>query len=228
MQLCGSNKSVSPPSSTIGFTSASPAAAVAREELVRRVLLQQQQQQRDCQGASPVPLNNAVLPSQNLVNLAQPSGLVSDAARAQLLRLIALRQQDQEETYQRQIRDRVIRQMGLVGRNEQPAPPAEVLPEASAFVPLKATCVSPTVSEQSSAAAVVEAKETPAKRAKQAADEKSKEKGIQDPSATKKKDTKWLAMLDKLKSYKEVHGDCIVPRGYASDPQLASWYVYTF
>lgn len=38
-----------------------------------------------------------------------------------------------------------------------------------------------------------------------------------------KKDAKWLASLDKLKQYKGAHGDCIVPRGYASDPRLASW-----
>jgi Helicase associated domain len=39
----------------------------------------------------------------------------------------------------------------------------------------------------------------------------------------KNKDIKWLASLEKLKKYKEQFGDCIVPRGYAQDPQLASW-----
>ena len=38
-----------------------------------------------------------------------------------------------------------------------------------------------------------------------------------------KKDTKWLSSLEKLKEYKKVHGDCIVPRGFAQDPRLASW-----
>lgn len=38
-----------------------------------------------------------------------------------------------------------------------------------------------------------------------------------------KKDVKWLQMLDELKEYKEKHGNCIVPRGYAPNPRLASW-----
>jgi hypothetical protein len=40
---------------------------------------------------------------------------------------------------------------------------------------------------------------------------------------TKKKDTKWLVTLGELKAYREAHGDCIVPRGYALNPRLASW-----
>lgn len=38
-----------------------------------------------------------------------------------------------------------------------------------------------------------------------------------------KKDTKWLQMLEELKEYKAKHGNCIVPRGYAPNPRLASW-----
>ena len=40
---------------------------------------------------------------------------------------------------------------------------------------------------------------------------------------SKKKDEKWLATLEELKSYKAEHGDCIVPRGYIENPRLASW-----
>jgi hypothetical protein len=40
---------------------------------------------------------------------------------------------------------------------------------------------------------------------------------------SKKKDTKWLITLGELKYYREAHGDCIVPRGYALNPHLASW-----
>jgi hypothetical protein len=40
---------------------------------------------------------------------------------------------------------------------------------------------------------------------------------------SKKKDTKWLVTLGELKNYREEHGDCIVPRGYALNPRLASW-----
>jgi hypothetical protein len=40
---------------------------------------------------------------------------------------------------------------------------------------------------------------------------------------SKKKDTKWLVTLGELKKYRQAHGDCIVPRGYALNPRLASW-----
>jgi hypothetical protein len=40
---------------------------------------------------------------------------------------------------------------------------------------------------------------------------------------SKKKDTKWLVTLGELIKYRVEHGDCIVPRGYALNPRLASW-----
>lgn len=54
---------------------------------------------------------------------------------------------------------------------------------------------------------------------------------VKNPKAAKKegkknanqKDSKWLASLAQLVAYKEEFGDCIVPRGYASNPRLASW-----
>jgi hypothetical protein len=40
----------------------------------------------------------------------------------------------------------------------------------------------------------------------------------------RKMDTKWIATLEELKAYKDLHGDCIVPRGYdLVNPRLASW-----
>jgi hypothetical protein len=39
----------------------------------------------------------------------------------------------------------------------------------------------------------------------------------------KHKDVRWISNLDVLRQYKEEHGDCIVPRGYSSNPRLASW-----
>lgn len=38
-----------------------------------------------------------------------------------------------------------------------------------------------------------------------------------------KKDDKWLAALEELKEYKNAYGNCVVPRGYAQNPRLASW-----
>ena len=38
-----------------------------------------------------------------------------------------------------------------------------------------------------------------------------------------RKDPQWLKMHERLKDYKEEHGDCIVPRGYPPSPVLASW-----
>jgi hypothetical protein len=38
-----------------------------------------------------------------------------------------------------------------------------------------------------------------------------------------KKDSKWLTTLEELKEYKKENGDCVVPRGYALSPRLASW-----
>jgi hypothetical protein len=33
----------------------------------------------------------------------------------------------------------------------------------------------------------------------------------------------WEAQLARLKKYKEAHGDCNVPRGWAEDPPLGTW-----
>lgn len=46
------------------------------------------------------------------------------------------------------------------------------------------------------------------------------------PPPTKKakhKDVRWLSNFEELKKYKQVHGNCIVPRGYSANPRLASW-----
>lgn len=43
------------------------------------------------------------------------------------------------------------------------------------------------------------------------------------PAKSRRKDGKWLSVYARLQEYKEQHGDCIVPRGFAQDPRLASW-----
>jgi len=60
----------------------------------------------------------------------------------------------------------------------------------------------------------------PAKKAR-----KSKKGGADGKVAAsvKAKDVKWMSMLELLKEYQSSHGDCIVPRGYAPNPKLASW-----
>ena len=36
-------------------------------------------------------------------------------------------------------------------------------------------------------------------------------------------DEKWYSMFEKLKAYKQEHGDCLVPMTYANDKQLGNW-----
>jgi hypothetical protein len=38
-----------------------------------------------------------------------------------------------------------------------------------------------------------------------------------------KADSKWLSTIEELKEFKGIQGHCIVPRGYAENPRLASW-----
>lgn len=72
--------------------------------------------------------------------------------------------------------------------------------------------------------------ELPRKRKAAPAQQRSNVKAAKKPKAVlhlpkkpSKNNSKWLATLEELKSYKEEHGDCIVPRGYANGPKLASW-----
>jgi len=57
---------------------------------------------------------------------------------------------------------------------------------------------------------------------------KSKKTTTAQPRATptrggRKKNGKWLAKLEELKTYKLQYGDCVVPRGYPENPHLATW-----
>ena len=49
------------------------------------------------------------------------------------------------------------------------------------------------------------------------------ESRLQHENKSSKKDSKWLTTLEEPKEYKKEHGDCVVPRGYALSPRLASW-----
>jgi hypothetical protein len=41
-----------------------------------------------------------------------------------------------------------------------------------------------------------------------------------------KKEIHWLSRLEELRKYKELNGDCLVPRGYLPNPSLGSWVRY--
>jgi hypothetical protein len=38
-----------------------------------------------------------------------------------------------------------------------------------------------------------------------------------------KKETEWFANLDELQKYKQLNGDCIIPRSYLPNPRLGAW-----
>ncbi|KAI2512226.1 hypothetical protein MHU86_2102 [Fragilaria crotonensis] len=50
-----------------------------------------------------------------------------------------------------------------------------------------------------------------------------KEKAPKEKPSKPKRDTKWLASYQEILQYKDDYGDCIVPRGFPLNPQLASW-----
>lgn len=43
------------------------------------------------------------------------------------------------------------------------------------------------------------------------------------PKRKQNYDSKWLVMYEELKDYRKQNNSCIVPRGYAKNPKLASW-----
>ena len=43
------------------------------------------------------------------------------------------------------------------------------------------------------------------------------------PSSSTRKDSRWMQSFEMLKEYKKETGNCTVPRGYATNPRLASW-----
>lgn len=150
-------------------------------------------------------------------------GLLNDSTRAQVLRMLAL-QLEQTEALQRQIRERILRSSPV-----QPITPSGTMtPDlVDNDTHSKVSCDSPTSERSVMMEDSCWTFETPAKKAKLSSAEKSSEKQPKPPkkdrSSAKKKDAKWLSMLDKLREYKEVNGNCIVPRGYSSDTKLASW-----
>lgn len=44
-----------------------------------------------------------------------------------------------------------------------------------------------------------------------------------DPRKRRRKDEQWNEMYQRLVQFKDQHGHCIVPKGYAADPKLACW-----
>jgi hypothetical protein len=56
-----------------------------------------------------------------------------------------------------------------------------------------------------------------------AVEKQPKQAKVSTPNRKPRKNSKWLASLGDLKKYKEENGNCIVPRGHATNPKLASW-----
>lgn len=142
----------------------------------------------------------------NHVAMGNPNpNLLADSARAELLQLLL--RKEQEETLRRQFQqiEQTILPRGTSAKVDSliraaPASPRSVQEEPAA-----------KKQKRSEEAASTEA-------ATKRAEEKKQKAPIK-----KKKDTKWLVTYEKLKEYKAVNGDCIVPRGYAQDTRLASW-----
>ena len=45
----------------------------------------------------------------------------------------------------------------------------------------------------------------------------------QHSTATERFNERWNIMFERLKDYKKMHGDCLVPFKYIDDPKLGSW-----
>jgi hypothetical protein len=98
----------------------------------------------------------------------------------------------------------------------------------SATIPKSATTINTTTNTRTpftTPTATTTTSITDASMPPPAADEEDEDETSASPHKrkSKKKDTKWLITLGELKYYREAHGDCIVPRGYALNPRLASW-----
>jgi hypothetical protein len=72
-----------------------------------------------------------------------------------------------------------------------------------------------------------EMKEAAKKDISPSADDKDSEKDLKNAFKTavmpQTYDVIWFANLDDLKTYKQLHGDCFVPRYYKENPRLGNW-----
>lgn len=182
--------------------------------------LQRSRQHRATQSVSPVANIHQHQSLQPLLSHnISPADVVGEAARSQLIRLLVLR--DQEDALKRQYRELILQQVRLTAA----APTANKLCTSvhTTNVLRQSLMVSPTENlESSSDNEGADLPEPPMKKFRLAQKPKKKRKD-DDEGKPKKKDAKWLATLEKLKEYKKVHGNCVVPRGFSPDPRLASW-----
>lgn len=158
-----------------------------------------------------------------------PTSAMQDAARCQVLRLMLAQGRDTVRNLQYQ--DLVRQQHEAHKRTSSANILAAIRRDEELYERTRPPAVSAPV-----VARPEEAYEHPAKKAKSDASVARREspnpgtgrvgKAKDDSSVVKenkKNDTKWLETLKKLKEYKDLHGDCIVPRGYNQDTRLASW-----
>jgi hypothetical protein len=109
---------------------------------------------------------------------------------------------------------------GIVREPINPTSMLEIPDDSSATVPVEATSHSPSTAPTATNSITEVSILAPAK-----GDDEDEDETSLSPHKrkSKKQDTKWLGTLGELKAYREAHGDCIVPRGYALNPRLASW-----
>lgn len=106
--------------------------------------------------------------------------------------------------------------LGQLPEVKKEAPPASV---STPTEPTRAESTPQVIEPSVKSAPAISRKPAPKKKNSKKSPKRSDSSVASEP----KKDTKWLNMLEELKTYKAKYGNCIVPRGYSPNPRLASW-----
>ena len=188
-------------------------AAEEREILQRRLALEEQlvaRQQQQAMNYSPPPPQQSFMPALLPTSQEFPSTNIQVESEEVCKRKRSFDEitYKPEQAEQDQDDFAEARQVAAPVTVDTPEEPARVestpqLPESS----VKSTAESPR-------------KAAPKKKSPKKSQAKRSDNSV---ASEPKKDTKWLNMLEELKSYKAKYGNCIVPRGYSPNPRLARW-----